>query len=356
MTSDDPRVRAAIENWAPRFVTNGVPYPDFAEVTASISSWDGWCAAWSERATVHEQLGRTALSEGRLRTAGEHLVTAAVEYHFAKYLFVDDLAQMRDTHKRAVHCHTDALSYLDPPGERVAIPYEGTTLAGVLRRPTGVSGSVPVVAMAMGLDSAKEEMGTNERPFLDRGIATLAFDGPGQGEGEYDLTIRSDYEVVVAAVLDWIEGRDDLDAQRVGLWGVSLGGYYAPRAAAFEPRVRACIALSGPYDLGAAWEGLPSLTRAAFTVRSGSSDESEARTAAARLTLDGVAGQITCPLLVVFGGRDRLFGADGARRLVDEAAGPAELWLIEDGNHVVNNRPYRYRSASADWLAARLTR
>ena len=79
-----------------------------------------------------------------------------------------------------------ALPHLNPPGERVEIPYEGKSLYGILRKPAGVA-KPPVLVMAVGLDSAKEETDAYERPFLARGIATLVFDGPGQGEGEYDF-------------------------------------------------------------------------------------------------------------------------------------------------------------------------
>jgi dipeptidyl aminopeptidase/acylaminoacyl peptidase len=353
--SRDGRVEAAITNWAPRFLANGVPYIDFVEVTEGLTSWDDWCSAWSARAAVHEQLGSEALAAGHTRTAGEHLVRAAVEYHFAKYLFVDDPDQLRVAHERAVACHRAALPHLDPPGQRIEIAFDGATIVGNLRLPRGAGPEpVPVVVMVMGLDSAKEEMGTNEQPFLDRGMATFAFDGPGQGEGEEGLVIRPDYEAPVAAVLDVLAARPELDADRIGLWGVSLGGYSAPRAAAFEPRVRACIGVSGPYDLGEAWDGLPPLTRAAFAARSGAVDAEDAAARAARLRLAGVAERITCPLLVVFGGRDRLFDVAHAQRLVAEAAGPAELLLVDDGNHVVNDRPYRYRSQAADWIAHHL--
>ena len=111
--------------------------------------------------------------------------------------------------------------------------------------------------MAVGLDSTKEETEAYERPFLDRGIATLVFEGPGQGEAQYDFGIRGDYEVPVGAVIDYIETRRDLDTARIGMWGVSLGGYYAPRAAAHDKRVKACIALCGPFNFGAAWDGWP---------------------------------------------------------------------------------------------------
>lgn len=350
----DERVTAAIEHWAPRFISNGVPLADFQEVTATIDRWEEWCAAWSARAAVHEELGQLALHEGHGLTAGEHLTRAAVCYHFAKYMFVADIEQMRAAHERAVACRNRALPLLSPPGERVEIPFDGTVLAGNLRRPPGEA-SPPVVVLIMGLDSAKEEMDSYESTFLSRGVATLSFDGPGQGETEYDRPIRGDYEAPVGAVLDWLDRRDDLDAERVGLWGVSLGGYYAPRAAAFHRRVQACIALAGPYDFSEGWDGLPALTREAFRVRSHLSTEDAARGHAASLSLTGVAGRIECPLLVVFGKQDRLIPHQAAERLVAEATGPTSLLMIEDGNHVANNRSYRYRPQSADWMAERLS-
>ena len=349
----DARVESAIHHWAPRFVANGVPLTDFQEVTAGIELWADWCAAWCARAGLHERLGREALAAGLALSAGEHLARAAVCYHFAKFVFVADYDQMKRAHAKAVECSDLALPRLEPPGERVAIPYERSRLYGRLRRPQ-TGGRPPVVVMCMGLDSAKEEMGAYEQTFLSRGMATLAFDGPGQGEGEYEFAIRGDYEAPVAAVIDWIEGRADLDASRIGLWGVSLGGYYAPRAAAFEKRVRACIALSGPYDFAAAWERLPELTRETFRVRGKQATDAAARAHAATLSLSGIAGRITCPLFIVAGKLDGLVPWQDAERLAREARGDVELLVIEDGNHVANNRAYRYRPQTADWMRQRL--
>ena len=177
----------------------------------------------------------------------------AVYYHFASFLFVHDQAQMKAAHKKQIECRQAALPHLRPPGERVEIPYQGKTLAGILRKPAGID-KPPVVVMAVGLDSTKEEGDAYEAPFLARGVATLIFEGPGQGEAQYDFPIRGDYEVPVKAVIDFVEKRSDLDAKRVGMWGVSLGGYYAPRAAAFDKRIKACIALGGPFNWGAIWD------------------------------------------------------------------------------------------------------
>ena len=350
----DALVQSAISHWAPRFVSNGVPLTDFQEVTAGLERWDDWCRAWSARAAMHEELGRKSLADGFGLSAGEHLNRAAACYHFAKFVFVVDYEQMKAAHRKAVECRNLALPHLRPAGERVLIPYEGKNLAGILRKPEGVP-RPPVVVMCMGLDSAKEEMDSNETVFLARGMATLAFDGPGQGEGEYDFGIRGDYEVPVKAVVDYVETRSDLDSSRIGLWGVSLGGYYAPRAAAFEKRLKACIALSGPFDWAPFFDTLPQLTKDTFRVRSKAVDEAEAKRRAATLTLKDVAKNITCPLFIMVGKQDRLLPWQEGERLASAASGPVVRCFIDDGNHVANNRIYRYRAQSADWMARHLS-
>jgi 2,6-dihydroxypseudooxynicotine hydrolase len=348
----DPKVASAIAHWAPRFVSNGVLLADFEEVTGALERWDDWCAAWSARAAMHEELGRSALRQQYNLTAGEHLVRAAIYYHFAKFVFVQDMKQMRAAHMKAVECYGAALAFMRPGGERVEIAFEGKTLKGILRKPN--QNRCPVVVMAPGLDSTKEELHAYEEPFLARGMAVLAIDGPGQGEAEYDIPICGDYERPAKAVVDWIETRSDLDAARIAIWGVSLGGYYAPRAAAYEKRFKACIALSGPFDWAEIWEGLPALTRDTFRARSHSADETQAKEKAAKLTLKEAAKNITCPIFIVAGRQDRLVPASHAERLARSVSGPVELLMVEDGGHNANNRPYRYRSRSADWVAGQL--
>ncbi len=349
----DKRVEIAIHHWAPRFVSSGVPLTDFDEVTAGISRWDDWCAAWGARAAIHEELGKKALADGCKLSAGEHLTRAAILYHFGKFMFVHDLDQMKRAHRKVIECRELALPHLRPPGERVIIPYEGKFLAGTLRKPASVD-RPPVVVMCVGLDSTKEEMDVYEGIFLARGMATLAFDGPGQGEAEYDIPIRGDYEVAVKAVVDTIETRPDLDAKRVGLWGVSLGGYYSARAAAFEKRAKACISLSGPYSWVETFDGRNELSREAFRVRSHSKTLEAAREVAKTLTLEGVAKNITCPIYVVGGELDNLTPPHNAQRIAKEVSGPCELLIVKGGNHVANNRRYLFQTQTADWMAQRL--
>ena len=352
----DGRVASAIDHWGPRFTANGVEAADFSSVTAAIGDWDGWCAAWCEAGAEHERLGRVALGDGRTRSAGGHLAQAAVYYHFAKFMFVQDIPQMRAAHERAVRCLTDALPHLDPPGERIEIPFDGGVLPGILRRPRAAAGPSAVVVMISGLDSAKEELRATERLFLDRGLATFSVDGPGQGEAEYALAIRPDWEVPGGAILDAVSALPSLDPARIGIWGVSLGGYYAARVASADRRVRACVALCGPYSLGAAWDQMPELSRDAFRVRSKSATAEQARQRAGELTMAGRVGLLTAPLLVVAGQRDRIFRWELSRQLTDEAGGEAELLLLAEGNHGCANLPRHHRPYTADWMARQLAR
>ena len=353
IVTKDKRIEIAIRNWAPRFVASGVPLTDFQEVTAGISQWDEWCAAWSKRAAVHEGLARQALAEGYRLSAGEHFTRAALCYHFGKFMFVHKLDEMRRAHLKVVECRNLALPHLQPSGERVMIPYEGGHLVGILRKPAGVV-RPPVVVMCVGLDSTKEELDVYENIFLARGMATLVFDGPGQGEAEYDIPIRGDYEVPVKAVVDYIETRADLDRERIGIMGVSLGGYYSARAVAFEKRIKACLSFSGPFSWVEIFDGRNELSRDAFRVRSHCKTMEEAREIARTLTLQGVAKNITCPIYIVGGELDNLTPPANAERIAAEVSGPKVLDIVKGGNHVVNNRRYMYQTQAADWMAQHL--
>ena len=348
----DDRLEIAVSNWGPRFVANGVDASDFARITAGLTSWDQWCDAWCDAAAQHEALGESAIGNGATRSAGEAFARAATYYHFSKFLFTHDRERERAAHRLAVGALTRALPLLDPPGRRVEFPFDGSTLVGVLRTPA--PGPQPTVLLIPGLDSTKEEFRDVERTFLERGMATFSLDGPGQGEAEWTLPIRPDWEVVGEAILTHLAAQPEVDPERIGVWGVSLGGFYATRLASADLPVRAVIALSGPYDFGASWSQLNPLTRGAFRVRAGARDEEEAQRRADTLTMAGRAALITRPLLVIMGQRDRLFSWHEGERVVTEARGEATLWAFEDGNHGCANVVYRHRPQSADWMAVHL--
>jgi hypothetical protein len=118
----DARVQAAIENWGPRLIANGVDFNDFVRTTAAISRWDQWLEMWSATAEVHRELGAQARAEGQLRTAGEAFLRAAVSYHFAKFVWVLDPERNRRATEAAIGALYAAHALLDPTAERIEAP------------------------------------------------------------------------------------------------------------------------------------------------------------------------------------------------------------------------------------------
>jgi 2,6-dihydroxypseudooxynicotine hydrolase len=314
----DERVQVAINNWGPRMISNGVDYNDFVRTTSSISRWDEWLDAWTATADVHRALAEEAREAAHALSAGQAFLRAAITYHFSKFVWVIDIDRNRQATEAAVRSMYEGLAIVDPDAQRIEPPLHGGVLAANLRRPS-VQGPVPLVILLPGLDSTKEEFHLWEAEFLQRGMATLSLDGPGQGETGFQMSIRHDYEVALAAALDALAGFEGLDLDRVGAAGVSLGGYYVVRAGAFEPRLRAVAGVSGPYDMAARWETMPSLTRETFTHHSGASDPDDARERAAKLSLAGVAERVHQPCLVVTGKLDRIVPWEQTKRIADEA-------------------------------------
>jgi dienelactone hydrolase len=348
----DGRIAAAKAHWAARFVANGTSEADFQATMSRIGRWDDWCREWGRTARQHEDLAAAAEAAGQPAEAGREWRRAALCWHWGKFVFTDHPDEQRAAHERTVACFRRGADTVSPPAEPVRVPYAGTTLAAYLRVPAG---RPPVVIMIPGLDSVKEELQATAEHLLGRGLAVIAVDGPGQGEAEYDLPIEPAYERVATAVADYLAGRDDVDPGRSGVFGVSLGGYYAARCAAYEPRVLATVALAGPYRWDLDWDALPPQTQATFQHRSGSASQEEARQRAAALSLEDAAARITAPLLVAYGGQDRLVPPHHAERLAREAPG-AEPLFYPDGTHGLTNRASESRAKMAAWLAARLRR
>jgi 2,6-dihydroxypseudooxynicotine hydrolase len=348
----DASVTSAIANWGPRFTAQGVDPNDFTRVTAGVERWEDWLDAWCANGDEHASLAREAEGLGRSRTAGEAWISAAVSYHFGKFVWMLDMDRHFAAADASVAAMTSGLRLLDPTAERLEIGFDGAVMVGNLRRPAGVT-RPPLVLLIAGLDSTKEEFFAVENTLLARGMATFSLDGPGQGETGRVLKIRPDFEAPVAAVLDVLCKRPDLDGDRVGLLGVSLGGYYGARAAAFEPRIRAAVLSGGCYDYGSLIRDRGAHSFATFMHGCGASTREEAYEVAERMSLEGVASQITQPLVVVFGKRDRLVPWQHAARVAAEAPN-ADLWMFDEGNHVCMNLTYRWRPQAADWLAGRL--
>jgi 2,6-dihydroxypseudooxynicotine hydrolase len=348
----DDIVKHVIKSWEPRFVNNGIDMVDYGWTVQGLERWEQWYGAWMGLGRKHEELAREAAAKQRAQTAGEAYYRAAIAYHFAVFCWVDNLEELRAGARKRVECYGKALPCLDPAGERVEFPLEHVRLPAYLRKPRGVA-RPPVVLFISGLDSAKEEHATFEQHFLRRGVATLTLDGPGQGEVWPHMKMRVDFEVTAGAAIDYLLSRDDVDGRRVGICGVSLGGYLAPRCAAFEPRLKAVASCGGLHSL----EDRPLAND--FHLRRwmhiwGAKDHDDLRQKTRGATLAGAAKNIRVPLLVVHGEQDNLIPPSDPYRTYEQASGEKQWVCYPEGNHVCNNIVYKYRPLVADFMAEHL--
>jgi 2,6-dihydroxypseudooxynicotine hydrolase len=338
-----------------RYLAYGVDYFDIERILERIQRAEDWSREWAAEGEARAREAEAALARGRRLTAGELFVRGALLCHFgALGVRGEAVADTGEATALKLELYAKALPLLSPPGERVEFGVQGASFPGTLRKPAGAS-RPGVVLLIPGAGSTKEEFNALEAEFLRRGVATLSIDGPGQGEGAALGGVPHDYERPVAAVIDQLERRTDVDAGRVGIFGRSLGGYLGARAAAFDRRVRSCAISGGVFDLAETWDFCQPHTHKSLAECLQIRDLARAREAAARYSLRELAGKIACPLLVVHGDQDKTAPLAGAKWF-HECAGSRDKSLVvyEGGNHVCDNMVYRYRPLVADWTAEKL--
>lgn len=349
----DPTVDHVLRTWAPRMVVQGIDFNDLMTTANRIRTWDDWSREWCTTAAGHEQYALEAKAQGRRESATEAYLLAAMAYHFACNNAPHRLEEYIPAARKRVACYAAAAPYLRPPAVRHEVPFERFRMASYLRIPPGRE-NPPVVIIISGLESAKEEARTMEDVFLSRGLATFTFDGPGQGESWFQGGLIVEFERATAAVIDYLEELTEIDARRIGVFGPSMGGYLASRSAACDSRIKACAFAGGMYDRTQVLNRLDDpfeFARIAHIWKI--YDKQRLAELHRRCTLEGLASTIRCPLLVVHGTED-FVPVEQAKRIFDEASGPKEWLLLDGGNHVCNNLPFRYRPAIADFLAKHL--
>ena len=343
------RLHEVAGHWLPRMEVAGIPSATARAVMDAAGTWDNWCRAFSDEAARHEAIATAAEDEGHGVTAGEAFARAALLNHFAQFMFFDDLDQKAAAAARKVALYLKAAPYLSPPAEPLAIPFEGGALRAFRRVPERARGTVLLIP---GSDSTKEEFPALEEHFLKRGLATVSVDGPGQGEGRAFGPLRPDISDAVAAVVDHLGAMGA--AGNVALVGMAFGGNLVLRAAAALPALKGVVSINGFHDLGAMWDAFPPVYRDNMRYGLGASDPQDAKARAAGFTLAGAPAP-AMPVLIVHGGKDRIFPPAEAEAQAAWAGTQADMRVLPEGNHVCNNVPWLYRPMVADWIAERLT-
>jgi dienelactone hydrolase len=294
---------------------------------------EAFCQAWRRAADKAAALARADESMGNRRGAAGHYARAS-GYYFA----AERQAALHDPDRDALYARfqqtfASFVALRRENCERVEIPYEGgKSLPALFVRGKGDAPRKPCIVHFDGLDVNKEYiyLGGMPRELAERGVSTLVVDHPGVGEAlrARGLTAIAETERPAAACVDWLEKQPDVDRRRIGMMALSLGGYYAPRAAAFEPRFACCVAWGALYDVGLALRRRLQGATAQKSVHHyfehiqwvmGARDMDEALAIADRMTLRGILDRIRCPLLVVHGENDRQVPVEFARRTYAEA-------------------------------------
>jgi alpha-beta hydrolase superfamily lysophospholipase len=339
---------------------------------ARITEPQAWWEEWGAMGERIEGYAKTAVAEKRDATAGNYYLRAG-NYYYTGERMIEPGAEKTAMYKKALHCFHEGLKRRYSNIEFVDVAYEGgVPMAAYFLKSPVAKGPAPTVVMFDGLDNCKEMsvlFGGMEMAF--RGYHVLAIDGPGQGESLRlrNLPSRYDYEVPAGAAYDYVAGRADVAEDRVALMAYSAGGYYAPRAVAFEKRYKGVVAWGGHYDYHAAWverwKKIKASPNAAATSHFqlpwvlGTPDMESAMEKVKKFTLEGVADKITCPILIAHGASDLLTPPSIAKQLYDNVGSKdkeLKIFSAEEGgdHHVqVDNRQVGI-DYICDWLAPRL--
>lgn len=327
---------------------------DLQRILAQVLDAPSWYPAWKLEADAASAEAGALLKEGRTTSAGDRFLRAADCHHWGQYLARIFSAEKSEGREGRVRCYRRGIELLEAGIAAFAVPYEDRRLPGYLHLPPDRASSPPCVVMVNGADSVKEEYHNWAREFVRRGLAVLTMDGPGQGEMVGDIPMRPEaWELPTAAAIDALERSGMVDAGRIGIWGSSLGGFLASRAAAHEPRIRAACSLGGFYDFRD-YPYWPLSTQLNVMEDLMAPSLAESRDyVAERCTLDGVAARIRVPYLVIHGARDELVSVPEARRMADEAP-YGEFVCFEDGFHTCTNHNAELVALMCDWMTERL--
>jgi 2,6-dihydroxypseudooxynicotine hydrolase len=346
-----------------RLLSDGVAWWDYrkAEELVAENPDADWFEYWSKLSRHYEPIAREAIAAGHEITGGRWLWLASMCSQYAQFIWFHDPERREPEAQRKVELFRDAAPYLTPPAERVDIPFENTTITAYLRVPPGVAGPVPCVVLLGGLESTKEESHLFENLLLERGIATFAFDGPGQGEMFPDVKLGPGFHRYCSKAVDWLVERPEIDADRLAVLGRSLGGYYALHCAAADPRFKASVSWGGTFDLSD-FEIMPPHIARGFlyvagqtTVDDPDAVEKTREYVQSSIDLTELGSDLRCPTLIMNGKLDAIFSMKQIAKFEQHLVNaPVEYYLEDDGIHCAHNLWHVVRPRMVDWLAGQI--
>ncbi len=334
---------------------------------------DAWFAEWVKEADRMRALGMAAARKKNDLSAAALFKRACFYYQLAERFRTPKDKAAKAAYRKSLDSFRRFAALTDSPRiEHVEIPFEGKkTLPGILAHARNTRKRKPPVVVSFdGFDVSKEvQYMLGAEDLVRRGVSVLAVDAPGNGEAirSRRLYLRHDHEVAGAAALDYLESRNDVNAERAGVMAISLGGYYAPRNASMEPRFRACVAWGAIWDYQKVWQDrIAAAYKTALSVpghhlawifNSDSMEDSLERLEGFKL--DGVVQKMRCPFFLIHGEGDQQISVEAARTLYDAVGSKDKTLRIVRGTETgaqhcqMDNVP-PYAHEIFDWLRQKL--
>jgi esterase FrsA len=302
---------------------------------------DEWASGFCEVAQTYVERARAAASK---EEADQNYVTAWRLFHFAQWP-VPNSEGKKAAYAKAVDAYVAHASLLDPPMERIEIPFEDGPIIAYVRLPNSPR-PAPLVMVISGLDSRKETVAETYNQIIAHGVGYLAVDGPGTGQSPFKVGMDS--ERMFSRVLDYLNSRPDVDSTRIVLHGVSFGAYWAAKLAIVErERILGAVAQSAPVHefftedylysntLGNR-EYLFDLTPAFIHVIDGADSVDDLARILPGLSLraQGLLEKPTAPMLIVTGALDTQVPMSDVYALLETGSAPKEAWINPVGGHL----------------------
>lgn len=338
--------------------------PDFLRVRQRVKKFADISREFAQAARRREALAEAAAAESRDVTAREHYFIASVLWGAAQWPIFENTRENLEYNERKVRCYEQFIARAPHPIRRVEIPFGTTSLPAYLHLPRDRSGQrVPCVISIGGMDSFKEiATPMYGDKFLERGIAKLCYDGPGQGECcTRNITVTATNHIDAGrAVVEWLKAQPEIDPDRIGLTGISMGSFWGTQVASAVPGLKGCAVQAVCHEPG--MHTIFNLASPTFKLRfmymAGYDDEAQFDEYASTLTLDGLAERITCPYLVLAGEDDELSPIEHTYRLFDAIRAPKQLVVYQGERHSIGGGPAAQLGPNrhtfiADWFVDR---
>jgi dienelactone hydrolase len=338
---------------------------DFAGVRERVKKMADIGPAFAAVARRRETKATAAQTAGHLVTARDNYFMAAIHWAAAQWPYDQNDEPNIALNEKKRECYAAYAELADHRVEAVWIPFRGKAIPAWFHLPPGYQGGrVPVVISIPGMDSFKEmAVALYGDRWLNRGIAVLAIDGPGQYEAPMlGVYFSTDAWVETGAVVaDWLAARPEIDLARIGVTGTSFGSFFGTILTAHEPRVAACAVMSVCHEPGCHTifqEASPTFKKR-FMYMSGIVDEDEFDKFRETITWKGHAEKIRVPYLCVAGEAEELSPLEHSERLIAALNGPKQMVVYQESRHSVGNVPSANLGPFppilvADWMADRL--